>query len=343
MENKSHAWAAGLFVIALAALLLGLTSWLTSDQREGDIYEMSTSDAVTGLSEQAAVRFRGINVGKVVRIGFDPANRENVLVRIDIDKGLPLTSGTYATLGYQGVTGLAFVQLDNEGGATTPLVTNSAQPTRIPLRPGLLSQFADQGTFLLQQAKNISERISELFSPDNQKAIIDTVNRIGQSAEQVGAASERLQTIMDAQLGPERTSIPALVKDTRATMQALQTSAAELNSTARAATETAQSLTAVAKDLNAPGGLLEQVGKTSQALADSAQHINATVLPSVARASASAGRTADAATRAAQNADQVIGELNDNPQSLIFGGGKQRPGPGEPGFAAPPARSPSAP
>lgn len=340
MENKSHALAAGLFVIAVAAMLLGLTSWLTSDKREGDIYEMSTTESVSGLSEQAAVRFRGINVGKVVRIGFDPDNPENVLVRIDIDKGLPLTTGTYATLGYQGVTGLAFVQLDNEGDASAPLVTSNDSPTRIPLRPGLLSQFADQGTFLLQQAKNISERISELLSPENQKAIMATVDRIGQSADKVGAASERMQTIMDAQLGPQRTHIPGLVADTRATMKTLQGSAAELNATARAATETAQALTAVANDMAKPGGTLEQLGNTTEALADSAKAINATVLPSVARASASAGRTADAATRAAHRADQVLDAINDNPQSLIFGGGEVRPGPGEPGFVAPTAAQP---
>ena len=335
MENKSHALAAGLFVIAVAAMLLGLTSWLTSDKRKGDIYEMSTSESVSGLSEQAAVRFRGINVGKVVRIGFDPDDRENVLVRIDIEPNLPLTTGTYATLGYQGVTGLAFVQLDNEGNATEPLTTDNSTPTRIPLRPGLLSQFADQGTFLLQQAKNISERVTELLSPDNQTAILATVERIGQSADKVGAASERLQAIMDAQLGPQRTNIPGLVADTRATMRTLQGSAAELNATARAAAETAQALTAVANDMAKPGGTLEQLGDTTEALANSAKAINATVLPSVARASASAGRTADAATRAAQSADQVLDAINDNPQSLIFGGGEARPGPGEPGFVAP--------
>ena len=338
MENKSHAWAAGLFVIAVAALLLGLTSWLTSDKRVGDIYEMSTKESVTGLSEQAAVRFRGINVGKVTHIGFDPENRENVLVRIDIDKNLPLTSGTYATLGYQGVTGLAFVQLDNEGEPGAPLSTTSSNPTRIPLRPGLLSQFADQGTFLLQQAKNISERISVLLSPENQKTILGTVESIGTSADKVGAASERIQAILDAQMGPERTNIPALVADTRATMKTLQTTATELTATAQASTATAQALTSVTQSMTQSGGMLDQLGATSQALAESAKSLNATLLPSAVRTAASAGRTADAATRAAQNADQVLNGISDNPQSLIFGPGEVRPGPGEPGFQAPTAQ-----
>ena len=108
MENKSHAFAAGAFVIAVVALLLGLATWLSRDQQEGDIYELSTAESVTGLSEQAAVRFRGINIGKVTQIGFDPLNKGQVLLRISIRKDVPLTESTYATLGYQGVTGLAF-------------------------------------------------------------------------------------------------------------------------------------------------------------------------------------------------------------------------------------------
>ena len=335
MENKSHAWAAGLFVIAVAALLLGLTSWLTSNKREGDTYEMSTKESVTGLSEQAAVRFRGISVGKVVHIGFDPTNRENVLVRIDIDKGLPLTSSTYATLGYQGVTGLAFVQLDNEGTPGEPLITDNSNPTRIPLRPGLLSQFADQGTFLLQQAKNISERISDLLSPENQKVILGTVETIGSSADKVGAASERIQAILDAQMGPQRTNIPALVAATQATMKTLQSTATDLSATAQASTATAKALTAVADNMTQPGGTLDQLSNTSKSLAESTKAINTTVLPGVVRTAASAGRTADATTRTAQNADQLIEGLSDNPQSLIFGTGDGRPGPGEPGFVAP--------
>lgn len=328
MENKSHALAAGLFVIAVAALLLGLVSWLTSDKRAGDIYEMSTEDAVNGLSEQAAVRFRGITVGKVVKIGFDPQAREKVLVRIDIDKNLPLNAGTYASLGYQGVTGLAYVQLDNEGDATTPLVTDSNNPTRIPLRPGLLSQFADQGTFLLQQAQRISERVSALFSPENQQTVMGTVETIGHSAEKIGAASERIQGIMDAQLGPRETNIPALVNDTRATMQALQKTAAELQATAKAATQTAQSLAQTSAQISASGGLLDQLEK-------SAQGVRAGLVPNAARAADSLARTAESTNQAARDADRVFNNLGENPQSLIYGEPAPPPGPGEPGFAAP--------
>lgn len=337
MENKAHAFAAGAFVLFVAALLLGLAVWLSRDQQTGDIYELSTAESVTGLSEQAAVRFRGINVGKVTQIGFDPLNKGHVLLRISVNKNVPLTQSTFGTLGYQGVTGLAFVQLDNEGSSDVALTTDADQPTRIPLRPGLLSKFADQGSFILEQAQRISESVGELLSPANQQAIMDSVQAIGESATKLGAASDRIQVILDAQLGPERTNIPALVADTRATMRALQDSTAELSATAQAATVTANALTRVAGEVSAPNGLLESLGQSAQALSQSAEAINASVLPSAARAAESAARTAAAATKAARGVDRAATLLADEPTSLIFGKDRAGPGPGEPGFSAPPA------
>ena len=72
MENKAHALAAGAFVLLVAALLVALAVWLTREAGELRIYEVSTRDAVTGLQSQASVRFRGVKVGKVAAIGFDP-------------------------------------------------------------------------------------------------------------------------------------------------------------------------------------------------------------------------------------------------------------------------------
>jgi phospholipid/cholesterol/gamma-HCH transport system substrate-binding protein len=339
MENKAHAFAAGAFVLCVAALLLGFAAWLSRDKQAGDIYELSTAESVTGLSEQAAVRFRGINVGKVTHIGFDPQNQAHVLLRISVARDVPLTQSTFATLGYQGVTGLAFLQLDNEGGSTVTLTTSNNEPTRIPLRPGLLSKFADQGSFILEQAQRISQSVGELLSPANQKAIMDSVQAIADSATQLGAASQRIQTLLDAQLGPERTDIPALVAETRTTLRALQQSSTDLNTTAQAAIATASAITAVATNVTAPDGLLQRLAESANALNQSAQAINAQVLPSAVRAAESAARTADAATKAARGVDRAANLLADEPRSLLFGTGGATPGPGEPGFAAPPPAS----
>ena len=56
MENKAHAFAAGVFVLVVTALLLGMVMWLMRDTVSTTRYEMTTTEAVTGLQPQAAVR-----------------------------------------------------------------------------------------------------------------------------------------------------------------------------------------------------------------------------------------------------------------------------------------------
>ncbi len=342
MENKAHAWAAGLFVITMVSLLAALAFWLSRDTRVRDVYELSTAEAVSGLSEQAAVRFRGITVGKVVHIGFDPKTKGNVLLRIAIDQNLPLTQATYGVLAYQGVTGLAFVQLDDDGSSAAPLTTQSDSPTRIPLRPGLLSQFADQGSFLLRQAQRITERVDALLSTENQQTMVNTLQSVGRSADRLGLAAERIQATVDAQLGPQRTHIPALVKDTREAMQALQVTAADIRTTAQASTQTAQAVTQTAQTLNqlsqrlsAQDGLVSQLEHTTRSLAASAATVQSTALPRLMEATAEATQAARSASVTAQGIDRLVNRLEDNPQSLLYGHGSPAPGPGEPGFAAP--------
>jgi phospholipid/cholesterol/gamma-HCH transport system substrate-binding protein len=339
MENKAHALAAGAFVLCVTALLLGLASWLARDTKLRDVYELSTRESITGLSPQAAVRYRGVPVGKVETITFDTQVKGNVLVRLAIDSSAPLTKATYATLGFQGVTGLAYVQLDEEGESKEPLLTSSAQPARIPLRPSLFSSLSDQGTKLLMQAEDTSKLLNELLSKDNQKVVIGAVQNLGDSATKIGTMAQRMQTIVDAQFGPQRTDIPALVKDTRGTMAALQNTAGELNKTAQEFSKTAQETTravsatssafnSLSAKVTEKGGVLDQVSSGSAAFSATAQSLNASTLPRVARA-------ADDTAKTARALNNVANSLSDNPQSLIYGAGSTVPGPGEPGFVAP--------
>ena len=94
MENKSHALAAGTFVLVLLALLVALAVWLTRDTSAQRVYELSSKEAVTGLQPQASVRFKGVNVGKVTALGFDPQIPGNVLIRIAINDQAPITAST---------------------------------------------------------------------------------------------------------------------------------------------------------------------------------------------------------------------------------------------------------
>ena len=95
MENKAHALAAGFFVLLMAALAAGLAMWLTRDNGSYQAFELTSREGVSGLQPQAAVRYKGVAVGKVTHIGFDPDVKGNVLIRIDVEESTPITATTF--------------------------------------------------------------------------------------------------------------------------------------------------------------------------------------------------------------------------------------------------------
>jgi phospholipid/cholesterol/gamma-HCH transport system substrate-binding protein len=317
MENKAHALAAGIFVALMTVLVLGLAAWLTRDTGVRDPYEISTKETVTGLAEQAPVRFRGVDVGKVKRIGFDPKAVGNVLIRIEVDRETPLTRETFATLSYQGVTGLAFVQLTDEGKPAPRLAPNDEVPPRIPLHPGLLARLEERGEAILEQVQQVTTRVNTVLGPDNQKRVTDALENISR------AASSTEQLVSNVNTTVTRRVDPALAEFTT-TMRGAQRSVEKIGNAADQFSATAQSL-------NAPDGAVARLSQGTDALALAAETFSATTLPRINRA-------ADEATRTVRTLNRAINDLTENPQMLIYGEGTQKPGPGEAGFAAQGAR-----
>lgn len=105
MENKSYAFAAGLF-----ALLLGLaaispsTGWVAASG-EARPYIVVTKQNIGGLNAQARCVTEALRVGKVSDIRLDPDDYHDILVTISVSDNVPLTAGTVAKLKRQGVTG----------------------------------------------------------------------------------------------------------------------------------------------------------------------------------------------------------------------------------------------
>jgi len=328
MENKAHALAAGLFVLLVSALLVALAMWLTRDVALRTVYEISTRDAISGLQAQATVRFRGIPVGKVVSIGFDPKILGNVLVRISVDDATPVTESTFATLGFQGVTGLSFVQLDDTGLSRKELEGLDGEAARIPLKPGLLSKLTDQGASAMAQLEETTRRLNTLLAPERQKLLMESVGHLGQASESVTRLATNLDRLLEAQLGPERVSVPQFVQEATITLKALQATSAEASRAAQEGSKTAAELTRVAQRLNQSGGTLDKLQDGVEALAASGRSLQATTLPKLTRA-------ADDTAQAARQVGAAAALLNEQPQALIYGQGTVKPGPGEAGFVSP--------
>lgn len=309
MENKSHALMAGIFTIVLliAAVLIAL--WFNRDRVERIPYEIATTLSVPGLNPQAGVRYRGLDVGRVDAVLFDPQKPGQILIRFGVTKETPITHSTFATLSYQGVTGLAYVQLDDDGKNPTLLPSSKDKVARIELRPGLLDMLQVRGLAILKQTEDVMSKVNTLLSDDNQKSILTAFTDVSKAANKVGALPDQLQPTLD--------KLPALA--TRA--DSVLTS---LNKLSDDATILTGNLNDFTTRLNAPDGPLTGFNGAVDNVGSAASLIEYEVVPLIDE------------TRTTMRAlNRTLETFNHRPQSILFGAGQAQPGPGEAGFSAP--------
>jgi phospholipid/cholesterol/gamma-HCH transport system substrate-binding protein len=323
MENKSHAMAAGIFVVLLTALLIAMAVWLTRDTGSYQDYELSTGDSVTGLQLQAPVRFKGVPVGKVTRIGFDPQVAGNVLVRLAVREGTPITPTTFASLAYQGVTGLSFVQLDDDDNAQPRVPPGEDGIERLPIRPSQLGRLTESAPAILANVEDATKRLNDLMSDANQKRIALALDNIARAAANTATLTERIQATLTDRVDPALAAMPRTFEQASATLRSLQGTATEVS-------KAADQIGATAARLNEKDGPLDRLAEGTGALGHAVDVIGTTTLPRV-------NRVTDDASRAMRQLSRTVTGINDNPQSLIFGNGQAAPGPGEAGFVAPTA------
>lgn len=318
MENKSHALAAGVFVLVVLAMLVGLAGWLTRDTGKNRLFEISSREGVTGLQAQAPVRYKGVTVGRVLSIALDTEKTGNVLLRFAVDSTAPMTTTTFATLGFQGVTGLAFVQLDDAGGTSQALADNDDSPPRIPMRPSLMSRLSDQGAGLLTQLDEASQRVNQLLAAPNQKKLIDAIANLGQAAAQIGHVVEQA-------------NLPVLTQDASVALKSLKSNAERLGQSAETVGASASAFKRMSERMSESGGTLDQIAQGTDALLATGQSLNTTLVPRI-------NRTVDDTARTVRHIGRAVETVNDNPQALLLGNGAVPPGPGEAGFVAPTTR-----
>lgn len=307
MESKSHALIAGVFAIGLAILAGALALWLGKDEIQRTPYTIATSLKVSGLNIQAAVRYKGIKVGKVTDIDFDSKVPGQLLLSLDIVSDTPITQSTYATLGYQGVTGIAFIELDDDGSQPATIVRDPKLGARIPLRPGLLQEVEKHGIAILNQTEELSKRLNALLDQENRASLTNTVKQIGKTA----AAWEALP----AKLDPVLNNLPQTIAQARESALAFK----QFSDNAK---NTSSNLNQVLTNLQSEQS---SIGRLSKNLEQISQSLQFETLPAMHNVILDAGGTLRSINRSTEN-------FNDRPQSLLFGPKPIPPGPGEPGF-----------
>jgi len=315
MENKAHALAAGLFTLVLVAALVAAALWLRGEPIAQDRYVLHTRGVVSGLNAQADVRYRGVEVGKVDRIRFDPADPRTILVDISVSQGTPITRGTYAELAPQGITGLSYVHLEDDSSSSALRDPADAEQARIELRPSFLERVSGSGEQAIGRIAAVAAKLETWLDEENRQQALRTLAAFERAAQDVSAISVAVQKSANA--------VPELARRAGKSLANADALITDLRGLAATLDERSRTLERVAASAERIGLSVEQVARAGDTLVSVAGN---ETLPRV-------HLLLDDLTRSSRSLERLISDLSANPSSVVFGRAAVPPGPGEPGFA----------
>lgn len=304
MGKNNRAFLSGLFVVLLLSATIGVTYWLGHLERERNVYIISTQASVSGLNPESTVYYRGIAVGKVLDIRFDPSNSGIILIKVEVDKNIVLTKGVFATLQLKGVTGLTQLELKDSGKIREKLISDNQDiANRIPLVPSVTDRLLDSGDELLKKADHLMIRLSSLLNEENEQNIVGILGNLKTLSDKLASLQKRVD---NALIG-----IPALTADARKTLKNIDALAGDLQTLSKEAKVLSKKASTAADTGNVAGNQFTQ-----------------TTLPKINRLLTELQTTTEQVKRLANN-------FENNPQSVLLGLEHEQPGPGEPGYEEP--------
>jgi phospholipid/cholesterol/gamma-HCH transport system substrate-binding protein len=313
VENRSYTLASGIFVLLLLALLIGAILWFNErGLSHGVPYDLISNSSVAGLAVGATVSLRGVQIGQVQSIEFEGDDPAKIRVRISVNPRFNLRKGSYATLDYQGLSGNAYVELDFPSEEHEVLASSLPTPAQIPLRRSPWATLPDTGEQFLTSFSATLGRVNSILTPENALQLSRLLGEFSTAAEQIAG----------------------IARDLRPAARRVATAVNDADETLRSAHKTLRDLDTLVADVQAHVGVLDAVGEGAHQTGLAARSVEqALVLDTLPKLS-------QLLQDLSQNSDELqelLEQLKQQPQSVLFGLRPPPSGPGEPGFSPPSA------
>lgn len=308
METKVSYAVVGAFVLVLSAAIIGGVLWISSGRAAGknyDTYLAYFTESVSGLNRRAPVKYKGVDVGSVQEIGLDQSDPQRVQLVLGIEHNVPIKRDTVAVLSVQGLTGIAFVDL--EGGSRESPLLKPQEPGRYPIiatRPSLLRRLDTAVSALVADVSQTAQSINLLLDKDTRTALQQAIRDFETAAHVIAGRSQAIDN--------------GLVSGARA-----------MENGARGTERLAEVVAQIGRSANAVEHAAEETASAAQAVGSAAGDassglagLRAETLPELQRLIAEVRTVTASLGRVAQKLDR-------NPSALLTGREATPLGPGE--------------
>lgn len=303
MNSQTRYALVGGFVLILGALFIWGVLWISAGgpPQQFTLYTAYMTESVSGLNVDSALRYRGVDVGSVREISIDPKNPQRIRLLLQVRDGVPITEDTVAMLEYQGLTGIATVNLTGGDATSKPIAPTPGEDYPvIATRPSLFLRL-DAGLFdLLESLTQTSASLNALLNDENR-------DRLSESFAHASTIT--------ANVAEQSGQIGRIVENLNATMTNLRVASDRFPELVEHFEQSAQAVT----------GAAERARQIGDSLGDSSADLTqftATTLPDIAAIVAELRISAE-------NLRRVTDSLANDPSVLIYGAAPPERGPGE--------------
>jgi phospholipid/cholesterol/gamma-HCH transport system substrate-binding protein len=203
MTSIKTKFSVGIFVIAGSVIVASALIWfgLSNYLEKGKHYAAYFEESVQGLGKDSAVKFRGVNIGRVESIDVAPDDTL-ICVVLKVEKDIDLTSEMAAQLKSVGITGIMFVELDkkrkNEPDLSPKLSFKPEYPV-VSTKPSDLKKYM----LAIEDAFNKLNALDVKGISDRAKSTLDAINeavndvQITEMSKNIRSSFVRLEEILD--------------------------------------------------------------------------------------------------------------------------------------------------
>ncbi|NIP17115.1 MAG: MCE family protein [Xanthomonadales bacterium] len=207
----------GLFVATALAIFLGASIWLAGQQggRATVTYSMFFEKDVSGLMLGGPVYYLGVEVGNVTRMEIILGDPMSVRVDIEVLENTPVDTGTSASLAFQGITGVAVINLVGDPGMNLPLKTPPGHEYPvIEVRDTGLAAVLSDAPAIVEKLNNLLDQANALIGEGNRSRVARTLQNIDSLSGSLAAREESFAELPD--------SLNRTLADIRDSLQSVQ-------------------------------------------------------------------------------------------------------------------------
>ena len=236
MAQRKKYFLVGLFVIMGTALIVAGIIWVGASKyfEKGSKFVTYFDESVQGLQTDSLVKYRGVDIGRVEKIGVAPDQRLVEIV-MKLDVGDFSIDGVAAKLSMAGITGIMFVELDRMKAyeiEQSPKLAFKAPYPVIPSHPSDIKQITASINDILNGLKKldfkslidqVSLTVKSVQGFVNSEKLNATMTNLSKTSAHLSSLTGRADELLaDGKAKDVITGAKAAVDEARTTFAALR-------------------------------------------------------------------------------------------------------------------------